>query len=247
MKKAASKPGAAPLRPERLLALLHKRLLKFTGLVPRFLISDDADTIHDLRVASRRLQQALRVLYSGSKPPKRKKVFRLLRRTRQALGPCRNLDVNLDLIKDKQQRAGAAAVERAWGAVRATVEAQRRPLVEAGRCEVRRRDLFRFISRTQALIAGASSRADPGALLDIAIEESMTAWQTAYAAAMERRDPVQLHQFRIAGKRLRYQVELLADLGQTKAKSMVAALERILTDAAKGGETWARGKTRRRS
>ena len=62
-----------------------------------------------------------------------KKVLRLLRRVRRALGPCRNLDFNLDLIKDKHQQASAAAVQRAWAEVHDELEAKRGALIESRR------------------------------------------------------------------------------------------------------------------
>src|SRR5262245_30341465 len=78
MTTAPTCPGAAPSLQKKLVALARKRLRQFATLTPEFLVSDHPDIVHDLRVASRRLQQALRALYSGSKPPKSKKVIRML-------------------------------------------------------------------------------------------------------------------------------------------------------------------------
>ncbi len=46
-----------------LLELVDKRLEKFVSLVPRVLVSDRPDLIHDIRVYSRRLQQVIRVFF----------------------------------------------------------------------------------------------------------------------------------------------------------------------------------------
>jgi CHAD domain-containing protein len=195
--------------------------------MPKVLLSDNPETIHDLRVGCRRLQQVLRVIHPVSNPPKSKKVLRVLRQVRQALGPCRNLDVNLELIKEKHQHAGGAAVQGAWGAVQEELEAKRGPLIEGARREIARRNLFGFIARAQALIEAADSDADPLDILEKVIAKSMKAWQEAFAAATEQRDGVHLHEFRIAGKRLRYRVELLAELGENKAKPLVEALKQL--------------------
>jgi len=227
MNKTATTSGAALSNQKKLLTLARKRLQRFATLMPKLLVSENPETVHDLRVWSRRLQQALRVIHPTSKPPKSKKVLRVLRQVRQALGPCRNLDVNLDLIKEMHQHAGAAAVLRAWGAVRAKLEAKRGPLIERARREIARHDLFNFISRAQALIEAADGDADPLEILKNPIQKSMKAWQQAFASATELRDEIHLHQFRVAGKRLRYRVELLAELGENKAKPLVEALKEL--------------------
>jgi CHAD domain-containing protein len=227
MDKTSTTAGTALSNQKKLLNLARKRLQRFATLMPKVLLSDDPATIHDLRVGSRRLQQALRVIHPASKPPKSKKVLRVLRRVRQALGPCRNLDVNLELIKEKHQHAGGAAIQRAWGAVQEELEVKRGPLLEVARGETARHDLFGFIARAQALIEAADRDADPLDLLEKVIAKSLKAWQEAFASATEERDGVHLHKFRIAGKRLRYRVELLAELGTDKAKPLVQALKQL--------------------
>src|SRR6185436_10294228 len=62
MNATATTTDAAISNQKRLLKLARKRLQRFATLVPKVLLSDDPDTVHDLRVWSRRLQQALRVI-----------------------------------------------------------------------------------------------------------------------------------------------------------------------------------------
>jgi CHAD domain-containing protein len=227
MNNAATNSGVTVSNQKNLLALARKRLQRCATLMPKVLISDNPETVHDLRVCSRRLQQALRVLHPAAKPPKSKKVLRVLRRVRQALGPCRNLDVNLDLIKEKHQHASAAAVQRAWSTVQQELETSRAPLVERARREITRQDLFNLIARTKALIEAAASDTDPVERIDKSIAKSMKAWQEAFESATEKRDGIHLHRLRILGKQLRYRVELLAELGETKAKPLVDALKEL--------------------
>ena len=227
MNSTATVSDPAISNQKKLLKLAGKRLQRFATLVPKVLLSDDADTVHDLRVWSRRLQQALRVIHPSVDAPKRKKALRLLRQVRRSLGPCRNLDVNLDLIRDRRQQASAATVQRAWAEVHDELEAKRGALIERARRDIARHDLFHFIARAQALIAAADSDADPKEILESAIAKSMAAWQEAFTAAQEQRDKIGLHQLRIAGKRLRYRVELLAELGENKAKPLVETLKEL--------------------
>lgn len=225
MNKAATNSGVTVSNQKMLLTLARKRLQRCATLLAKVLVSDNPKTVHDLRVWSRRLQQALRVIHPASRPPKSKKVQRVLRRVRQALGPCRNLDVNLDLIKEKHQHASAAAVQRAWSTVQQELEASRGQLIERARREVTRQDLFSFIARTKALIETADSDADPVERIDKSIAKSMKAWQEAFESATKQRDSNYLHRLRIFGKQLRYRVELLAELGHTKAKPLVDVLK----------------------
>ena len=227
MNSTATTSDPAISNQKKLFKLAGKRLQRFATLVPKVLLSDDPDTIHDLRVWSRRLQQVLRVIRPSVDVPKRKKMLRLLRRVRRAVGPCRNLDVNLGLIRDRRQQASAAAVQRAWTEVHDELQAKRDALIDSARRDIAPHDLFHFIARAQALIAAADSDADPKVILESVIAKSMAAWQEAFAAAQEQRDKVGLHRLRIAGKRLRYRVELLAELGENKAKPLVEKLKEL--------------------
>lgn len=211
----------------RLLRLTRKRLERFVALLPRVMVNDEPEIIHDLRVWSRRLQQALQVVLPTPRPPKTKKVIRTLRRVRQALGPCRNLDVNIELIKDKRKHSSAAVVQRAWDTIESDLAGKRDPLLERARRNVGQHEVFAFIERTAAVIDTADHNANPIEKLDQAMIESMKAWEEAFASAFEQRDEVHLHQFRIATKRLRYRTELLADLGQNKAKPVLEELKKL--------------------
>jgi len=57
---------------------------------------DDPDAIHDMRVASRRLQQILDLLYPKPRPQKIRKLWRTIRRDRTIFSSVRNCDVLLE-------------------------------------------------------------------------------------------------------------------------------------------------------
>ena len=81
----------------------------------------DATSLHQARVATRRLRAALPLVASG---PKADKLARSVRRLTQALGPVRELDVEL-LILDELEKTGdvpRAAVQR----LRTSVAEERR-------------------------------------------------------------------------------------------------------------------------
>ena len=231
MAETDSAPAASA--DKKLFKLARKRLERFVSLVPKVLVNDDPDTIHDLRVGSRRLQQAMRVVLPTSKPAKLKKTVRTLRRVRKAFGPCRNLDVNITLITQKRREAGTAIVRRSWEALQSDLEEKRDPLLESARREITGIDLFAFIERTQTLLSSAKRERDDSSDTVVKLVEAMAAaikiFDEACALAYEARDPYHLHQVRIAAKRVRYRVELLVDLGQSETKPLLAALKDLQT------------------
>ena len=238
MNATAADSGAAIANQKRFLKLVRKRLERFVTLLPKVLVSNDPEAIHDLRVSSRRMQQALSVILPTPKPSKSKKVIRVLRQVRQALGPCRNLDVNIALIKEKRKHAGATLVQHAWEAVQTDLDERRGLAIKRARPIIAQHDVFAFIARTKSLIKGADRDSDPVEILDQAAAQSMKTWEDAFTSAYEHRDETHLHEFRIASKRLRYRAELLADLGQAKAKPLVAALKELQTMLGDWHDRW---------
>jgi CHAD domain-containing protein len=234
VKDPKSVPDTGPSVPawsrEKLFDLARKRLAKFASLVPRALVSDQPDTIHDLRVWSRRLQQILQVLFSKPRANSGRKLIRSLRKVRRALGDCRDLDVTIELIVDKLNHANSEVVRNAWTEIQAHLGERRK--TEAVRCrgELSRFDIMAFVIRTQELLQRVKvSRATDQTLRD-GVEQALADWQDALTAARESEDVDATHAFRIAGKRLRYRAELLADLGNSSCKSLVKSLKLLQDD-----------------
>ena len=218
--------GSASQR--KLLKLTRKRLVRFVTLLPKFLVNDDADTIHDLRVGSRRLQQALRTLLQG-KPRGSRKANRTLRRVRKALGPCRNLDVNGELVQRLLQQSQAPVSRKGWQTLAIHFKEQREPLLLAARKQVAKHDLVAFIERVRKLIAEADLDVDPTVKLETALTDSISEWDEAFRLAVETRIVENLHALRIATKRLRYRAELLADSGSAALAPMLKDVKEIQT------------------
>jgi CHAD domain-containing protein len=212
---------------KRLLDLTRKRLERFVTLVPKFLVADDPDTIHDLRVWSRRLQQTIRALVPQARTQGSRKAIKILRRVRQAVGPLRNLDVNTELVQNRLEKASLPLLRDAWEALGNHLQANRATLVANARQEVARYDFVSFIDRAQKLISHADLDANPTGKLEAAVIASLTDWDNACNQANEIRSVENLHYLRIATKHLRYRAELLADIGATSLKSMVKDLKEI--------------------
>jgi CHAD domain-containing protein len=217
---------AAP-NQKKFLDLADKRLEKFISLMPRVLISDRPDTIHQTRVWSRRLQQAFRVLFNKPAAGKPRKLVRALSKTRRSLGRCRNLDVTINLVEKRVNAASEDAAHDAWGRVQQYLQQKRDPELRQARDELSEFDVMSFIRRARATLESADQQLDPVRSLRKSIKESLIEWSGALDRAAHDRTPENFHAFRIAGKRLRYGLELLAELGNRSAIAKVKVLKKL--------------------
>ena len=222
---AAARQRSTALARKALLKLTRKNLERCVSLVPKFLVNDDPELIHDLRVRSRRLQQTLRVVLPRPKPRGARKIIKILRQVRQSLGPCRNLDVNLSLAHKRAEEAQAPGARAAWEALANDLSSQRSALLDDARRRIAKHELISFIARTQGVLATVDGNSDPLADMEDALRRSLTEWDEAYALAEKNRAPDELHALRIAGKRLRYRAEILADVGVASMKPMTKDLK----------------------
>ena len=212
---------------KKLLALANKRLEKFVSLLPRVLLSEKADTIHDTRVYSRRLQQVIRVFLPQPHTGKARKLVRALRSSRRSLGPCRNLDVTIAIVQKKIRAAKEDTVRDAWRHVRQNLEEKRsRELVRARR-ELDQYDLVAFIKRARDLLDSGDRAGDPEQSLKKTIKQGLIDWSDALDNAMQDQGQDSFHAFRIAGKRLRYALELLATMEDHSSTAKVKALKKL--------------------
>jgi CHAD domain-containing protein len=229
MDASATESEAAVSVKNKLLKLAHKRLERFVTLFPKALLNDEPDTIHDLRVYSRRLQQTFRVMLPKPVTPKGRKLIRTLRKVRQAYGNSRNLDVNIDLIQQKHQAAGAAIVRQSWEMLQDTLAAERRAEIVQARQKMARYDIVAFIGRAQTLMESADIGSDVVEKLRQTVRAALKDWHDALELARDDRSVENLHALRIAAKRLRYRAELLAELGSGAMKPAIKTIKEFQT------------------
>ena len=195
--------------------VLFVRLQVVENYLPRAALEadDDIEYLHQLRVGTRRADAALRIFTDCLPKKTYRKARRRLKALRRAAGDARDWDVFLeDLLgrakgADAKHRGGLdfligyALGQRA--AAHAELEAvyrQEGPTFET------------FLVRTLEAIRPLDEQPSPAILVDLArpmlferlkeLEQAALADLTAYA---------QLHQVRIAGKHLRYAMEVFAD------------------------------------
>jgi CHAD domain-containing protein len=186
----------------RLLAR-HARALKRN--LPAAL-EGDANAVHDARVASRRIREAVPLLAAAGVASR--KLARKARRATRALGPVRELDVALALLEEYDEGAPASvAVVRA---LKESLE-RRRVTTRADLLErLARFDAGRFVRRVRKVGGGLDEAALPGVRAALASRLARRAGDVTKTieAAGTLYSPDRLHAVRISVKKLRYALEL---------------------------------------
>src|SRR5579872_5190333 len=111
--------------------LAIRQLNRLVTLEPKVLRDESPAPIHDLRVASRRLQEVLDLLYPSPRPDDVQKLRRKLRRARQALSDVRNCDVMLERVDAALGRKHSANAD-AWEALRTYLGERRSEAADKG-------------------------------------------------------------------------------------------------------------------
>ncbi len=184
---------------------------------------DDPEYVHQLRVATRRSAAALRILGDFFRPKARRRVRRCLREVRRAASCAREDDVHAAIL----QRDAKVIPSDAQSGIQTVLEhiaserirSQDEIVKAAGRCRVARvrRKLLRGlrIPRRPGRNRGAGFVPAPGerpytliALAGLELPPLIRSFRSACDADLVDGDA--LHNLRIAGKRLRYSLEVLA-------------------------------------
>jgi CHAD domain-containing protein len=205
--------------------LIRQRLAALRRALPAAK-DGDARSLHQARVATRRLRAALPLFGAGRKA---EKVARYVRRLTRLLGPARELDVSL-LILDELEKSDdvpRSAINR----LRVSIADERRRLQEHVR---ERLDEFDIQKVRKRAIAAARKGAHEKAPRDLEAaawaRERTTRRARRLAAAIEHAAglylPDRLHDVRIAIKKLRYTLEL--DAASRHGRPRTAAALRTL-------------------
>ena len=205
--------AAKPRRQIRCEDLLEPLCREVIRQRDRVLRRGGVESVHDLRVASRRLQEILEFLAPYLPDVPRRKLHRRARRVRRTLGQIRNADVMVALASELMQgipakqrhvfRPVLSRLQDQASQLRGTTIRSDGNLVPGIRKRVERllRDLPRlevdpFPSRTETILS-----------------ERLRALATSLSAA-RRESPATMHRLRISVKRYRYSLEIAEKMGQ---------------------------------
>jgi CHAD domain-containing protein len=206
-------------------AVGRKQLSILSASLQQLLEGDDPEAIHDLRVATRRLQALLAVLSAFPGADALRKLRRSLRELRSALGDWRNCDVSLADTTSRRERAELPAERAAWERIEADLQSRRADEMRRGRARLRRAidknlvgQLARALEvRLQAIRATALRQA-----LEDRIERAWSEWNECFESASREPSVELLHALRVATKRVRYATELARDLARARATPVLA-------------------------
>jgi len=208
------------LKPESPLAeaarhVLFVRLQVVKDHLPRAVLEadDDIEYVHQLRVGTRRADAALRIFKACLPKKVHSKARHRLRQLRRSAGAARDWDVFLaDLLareqkEDAKHRAGldfligyALGQRAAAHNELEVVHQELGPIFEE------------FLARTVEAVRPPQDDPAPTILVDLARPMLFDRLHDLEQAALgDLNDYAQLHQVRIAGKRLRYAMEVFAD------------------------------------
>lgn len=191
----------------------------------------DADAVHDMRVASRRLRAALAV-FEGVYPKREGRVWRrFARRVTRALGRVRDADVflaELTLLADhaegaEERVALAYIVGHMQGERARELAAMRRTLLKADPAS-RKAAFARFANAPR----GSGATLWPLARLATAvIDERLAEVGRLSGRALKEDASAAQHRLRIALKRLRYAIETLRPALSDGADDVLVSLKRL--------------------
>ena len=202
-------------------ALVKRRTKALRAALPTALEGDIA-ALHRARVASRRLRELLPLLaLPGTKPGKTRKR---VRRLTQLLGRVREMDVALQLLDSLGEGIPRLALFEARQHVRNGRESRRAQMLR----KLHKLSVKKLDRRLDALVAAAEG-------------QDATAWRRRLATQLTRRAgrlrdaageagaiyvPERLHGVRLAAKKLRYALEIAAELGVRDAAKAAAVVRR---------------------
>jgi len=190
--------------------------------------SGDVRAVHQARVATRRLREALPLVRAG-KPGRR--LERVARDLTGVLGTVRELDVALEMLdglgrNSGVSRAAVTCLHRAIASERHSLQHESAKRIDEYDVDRLERKVLRTLERKGdhltpvdrlAQIAAARRRAARrAARVDAAVDLAGGIYL-----------PERLHQVRIAVKKLRYALEIARDLSGSRAEARIRSLRRI--------------------
>ena len=190
----------------------------------------EPSAIHQARVATRRLREAIPVVSASAEG---RKLERVVRRLTQSLGPVRELDVALLMLEEFSSapdvpRAGVSCLQQ-------VVREERRRLHADMAKAVDRCNLPRLTRKAVAAAKKRDERAGPGARARdperLAAARARAARRAErLAAAIENAAgiylPDRLHDVRIAVKKFRYAMEIARELSGSRATARILTLKK---------------------
>ena len=206
-------------------ALLRQHLVSLLTAMPAAQEGDEV-SVHQARVASRRLREALPVLGATADDDALDRAEKRVRRITRALGPVRELDVTLSLLAELE--AKGTAPKRAIARVRKAVAEERLKRRRAMLAEIKPARLEKLRKRLVKVAAPETRRTPTRTAIheaEIKAVERARKLLTAIDDAGSIYLADRLHRVRIEAKKLRYALEIHRELSQSRSTSRLNRLK----------------------
>ena len=207
---------SSPTLPAQIEAHLQDKL-RALFLPARAAAAGNADALHRMRVATRRLRVGLQYFETLFPDSEFRQVQRQLRRTTRTLGKIRTIDVNLQLLRE----AKPLAVRRE---LTGELNVARRQHLDELHELVQTFATSRFEARIQALLADPRPFAGKRLVKEATITLETLRRDVRHRMRKAGADDAALHKLRLALKRYRYALETSAAVFRVEA---AARLRRI--------------------
>jgi CHAD domain-containing protein len=202
---------------------------------------DDAEDLHAMRVAVRRMRAAWRVFDDAFKSSRTKRLRRRLESLSDKLGSVRDLDVltqGLEAYRlglDPEQQPGLDPLLSLWARQRSSARRQLIQELDSGGYSAFVREMEEFLAAGSNAAASVPTPTIPHRVRDRAPSQIWAAYETvrAYELVLPWADIETIHELRIATKWLRYTLEFFGEtLGPDGPRLLgrVAALQDFLGD-----------------
>ena len=214
-------------RPLPLVRLLERRSRALRRHLSAAVAGRDTG-VHQARVASRRLREALPVLTDGLHHTKGRKAERKVRRVTQALGTVRELDVTLHLIDELGDRGSVPRA--ALGEVRAHVmeaREQRRAVMLDRLSHIDTDKLARRLKSVREALQHPTPGHNWRPTLALRVVRRARRLEKAIEQAGQIYAPEALHLVRIAAKKLRYALEIADESGAAPCAETARTIKRV--------------------
>lgn len=231
---------------DRVSRLALKHLGRCTSLEPKVLQGNDPDAIHDLRVATRRLQQVIDLIYPSPRSGVIPKLYRGLKRCRRSLSEVRNYDVLLERVDAALSRKRTARRE-AWETIGEYLKASRSARLEKSLRKLAKANLSAIYVRLKEHLPSGEN-ADPASVhsahngvgqpltgeqfyerIGEALQTVWTDLEQEIAQSRHEHSPAVLHRTRIAAKRVRYLIEVIQAFDVPGSKEALIWLRSLQT------------------
>jgi CHAD domain-containing protein len=235
-----STPGVlAPQTPPRLCArqLILERVIELAKHEAGTRSGEDIEALHDMRVASRRLREALEIFQFCFSPKIYNRLYERVRRITRALGQARNADVAVDffakLLAESQDLIEQISLQDLLRRL-AKQQSRRRAEMQNELDKAQPASLEARFEKAFAHLASIPLSRQRGSRTALQLARRLLAQRLREVFACRRlikgeTDGVGLHNLRIAVKKLRYALETLDFAGDEHAKENLKFFKRLQT------------------